>query len=71
MEIRKPEGSDNSLRIHIVTAYTLDDWGTVNKGKNLKFRYVLEQQVTREKDSLKTKSAIGAFVLLQKFRSGL
>lgn len=49
MEIRKPKGKDNFLRIHVVTAYTLDEWGTVNKGKNLKFRYVLEQRLQGKK----------------------
>ncbi|CZW33103.1 TPA: hypothetical protein NV783_004426 [Escherichia coli] len=49
MEIRKPEGKDNFLRIHVVTAYTLDEWGTVNKGRNLRFRYVLEQRLQGKK----------------------
>ncbi|ELX33084.1 hypothetical protein SE451239_09020, partial [Salmonella enterica subsp. enterica serovar 4 [Salmonella enterica subsp. enterica serovar 4, partial [Salmonella enterica subsp. enterica serovar 4,[5],12:i:- str. 08-1739] len=39
----------NFLRIHVVTAYTLDEWGTVNKGRNLRFRYVLEQRLQGKK----------------------
>lgn len=49
MEIRKPGDKENFLRIHVVTAYTLDEWGTVNKGKNLRFRYVLEQRLQGKK----------------------
>ncbi|MDM7570843.1 hypothetical protein QUC28_28900, partial [Klebsiella oxytoca] len=49
MEIRKPQDRNNSLRIHVVTAYTLDEWGTVNKGRNLRFRYVLEQRLQGKK----------------------
>jgi len=49
MEIRKPKDKENFLRIHVVTAYTLDEWGEVNKGKNLRFRYVLEQRLQDKK----------------------
>lgn len=49
MEIRKPKDKQNALRIHVVTAYTLDEWGNVNKGRNLRFRYVLEQRLQGKK----------------------
>lgn len=44
MEIRKPSGSDGFLRLHVVSAYTLDQWGEVPRGKNLPFEFVLAQR---------------------------
>lgn len=49
MEIRKPADRPDTLRIHVVTAYTLDDWGRPTKGRNLKFKYVLEQRLQGKK----------------------
>ncbi len=47
MEIRKPEGSVDTLRLHVVSAYTLDAWGrnTLPRGKNKAFDFVLMQRL--------------------------
>ncbi|MGN5159424.1 hypothetical protein [Aeromonas dhakensis] len=45
MEIRKPSGTNDFLRLHVVSAYTMDKWGKIPRGKNLPFEFVLSQRV--------------------------
>lgn len=51
MEIRVPQGLDNTINLNVVTAYTFDAWSDKSKlprGRNLKFRYILDKKVNGE-----------------------
>jgi hypothetical protein len=47
MEIRKPNGTNNCLRLHVVSAYTLDQWGrgSLPRGENKKFDFILSHRL--------------------------
>lgn len=51
MEIRSPQGQEDTLNLNIVTAYTFDTWSDKSKmpkGRNLRFSYVLEKRMNGE-----------------------
>lgn len=46
MTVRKPENTDGRLKLNVVSAYEVDQWGrtTLPKGKAYKMRYVLDRR---------------------------
>lgn len=44
-EITKPYNSANTLNIKIISAYELDQWGSVPKGKPYKVRWILSERL--------------------------
>lgn len=56
MELRKPAQTDNMLRLHIVSAYGLENWGRskLPNGTSYRFHYVLEKRLKGESVLKKT-----------------
>ncbi len=44
-EITKPENTNNTLNVKIISAYELDAWGEVPKGKRYRVRWILSERL--------------------------